>query len=525
MEILIADDSRMIRYMTIEALNALGYRQITEASNVSEARNLMLGKKKFDLIISDFHMPGETGLDFLRWVRATPEFAKMPFVLLTTDGEKKNIVAAVQAGVQAYLFKPVQKQALAQKLMDISKKFNFQSPNIAVAQAVSAVPSTEIYSAQSLGSYATALKPQKVGFSFEITNYGSRSIEIFLGKEMSEALPATVLEKYSGVRTVLLFDQQTQNTSKDLLEKWNQELSCFNITVPNAATDKNLKQSEIILDQLAHEGIDSSAVIIAVGDSNLLDLAGFVAAAYLGGITLLVVPQTLQAFLNSSVGTIRSVHGSQHTNIAAVPYDASMVWYDLAGLVGQADSAYVNECMEFLRYAFFGGAEILDAVNKSWDRVIKKDESAVMEFARLCLAARVSVRSLAISDSAKMSLLNFAQPIANALLQAPLKTPLHSGQALCKAILCMFDASNRSGAIMRANVPAIVELLKRMSLFKIAEPIDIDAVYQGSFQAEPLRKPPLRIPLIRDPGTLVLQENVPEVLLRESLTAVLNPPA
>jgi two-component system chemotaxis response regulator CheY len=132
MEILIADDSKMVRFMTVEALRGLGYKQITEANNVSEARNLMQGKM-FDLIISDFNMPGETGLEFLRYVRATPKFEKIPFVLQTSEGDKKNIVAAVQAGVQAYIFKPVQKAILAQKLTELSKKYGFQAPEVPTA--------------------------------------------------------------------------------------------------------------------------------------------------------------------------------------------------------------------------------------------------------------------------------------------------------------------------------------------------------------------------------------------------------
>ena len=127
MEVLIADDSKMVRYMTIEILNALGYSTIHEASNVPEAKRL-LQSKGIDLVISDFHMPLETGLDLLKWIRATPPHSNIPFILLTTDGEKKNIVAAVQAGVQAYLLKPIQKQAMFQKLTELSKKHGFQEP-------------------------------------------------------------------------------------------------------------------------------------------------------------------------------------------------------------------------------------------------------------------------------------------------------------------------------------------------------------------------------------------------------------
>ena len=127
MVILIVDDSKMLRYMNIEALRSLGYTNFVEASDVPEARTKMQ-LNKIDLVISDFHMPKETGLDLLKWIRATPAYAGIPVILLTTDGEKSVIISIVQAGVQAYLLKPVKKESLGQKLVEISAKYGLQAP-------------------------------------------------------------------------------------------------------------------------------------------------------------------------------------------------------------------------------------------------------------------------------------------------------------------------------------------------------------------------------------------------------------
>lgn len=130
MEILIVDDSKMLRYMTREVLRGFGYEQIHEASDVQEAR-LQIQKEKIDLVISDFHMPQETGLDLLKWIRANPDYTAIPVILLTTEGEKKTIVAMVQAGVQAYLLKPLQAPMLAQKMSELSRKYGFPQPVVA----------------------------------------------------------------------------------------------------------------------------------------------------------------------------------------------------------------------------------------------------------------------------------------------------------------------------------------------------------------------------------------------------------
>jgi len=134
MEILIVDDSKMLRHMNVDVLRELGYTNFTEAGDVPEAR-IRLQQKKIDLVISDFHMPRETGLDLLKWIRATPPFTQIPVILLTTDADKSVIISIVQAGVQAYLLKPVKRESLGLKLKDISAKYGFQAPVIEAAVA------------------------------------------------------------------------------------------------------------------------------------------------------------------------------------------------------------------------------------------------------------------------------------------------------------------------------------------------------------------------------------------------------
>lgn len=525
MEILIADDSKMVRFMTLEALHALGYTSITEAANVSEAKNLLYGKK-YDLIISDFHMPGETGLDFLRYVRATPDYSKIPFILLTTDGEKKNIVAAVQAGVQAYLFKPVQKLALAQKLAEISKKFNFQPPNTVTQPSPTySAPTFEGYSAHSLTSYVTPLVPTAFGFSFTVTNNGLQTADVFIGKGMTEALPTTIVGKFPEVRYVLMYSQATEIQKKDVIEKWIQELGCLCLAVPDADSNKTSAYASTLIDKLCSKGVDSSSVIIAFGEKPLLDFAGFIAASYLGGVTLVVIPQSLSAYLNASIVAMRNVHGTQRENSAGFLYDASLVWFDLEDVLAQSDSKFAYDCMEFFRYSFFGGLELVDLVVKTWNEVLKKEEAAIMEIARICLGVRGSINSLNLNDHSKNAILSFAQPIADALVKAPFSTPIMPGQALCKAILCLLDISNKAGTFARQTAACFIDLLKKMPLYKIPDPIDVAALLESTSLNDPLRKSMRIFALPKDAGTIVLHKSLSDEALKESLTAVLNPPA
>lgn len=119
MKILVVDDAVTFRRLLVMALDSLGLSDHMEAGNVAEAQELLMGETKFDLVISDWHMPAQTGLDLLRWIREKSELKTMPFIMLTTEQERANILTAARLGIQGYIFKPIQKAVLFQKLSEL----------------------------------------------------------------------------------------------------------------------------------------------------------------------------------------------------------------------------------------------------------------------------------------------------------------------------------------------------------------------------------------------------------------------
>ena len=127
MKILIVDDSKTIQHVLSKMLNEIGYANILKASDVKEAKTLLLGDQ-VDLIISDLNMPGETGIDFLTYVRETEQFSELPFIILTSDNDKRNIIKALKTGVTSYLVKPLNKSIIIDKLTEIALRFQLQTP-------------------------------------------------------------------------------------------------------------------------------------------------------------------------------------------------------------------------------------------------------------------------------------------------------------------------------------------------------------------------------------------------------------
>lgn len=117
--ILTVDDSASIRSYIRLTLEGAGYG-VGEAADVDAALALVaLGT--FDLVITDFHMPGKTGFDFLRALRATPTTRNLPVVVLTTQGGDEFKREAKEAGASAWMGKPFEPARLLQvvgKLLD-----------------------------------------------------------------------------------------------------------------------------------------------------------------------------------------------------------------------------------------------------------------------------------------------------------------------------------------------------------------------------------------------------------------------
>jgi two-component system, chemotaxis family, chemotaxis protein CheY len=125
--ILVVDDSKMQVHLIERILKDLGYTKIETAMSCDDAKKILLSIK-IDLILSDWHMPGGTGLDLLKYVRSQKQSAAIPFVMVTTEHDKANIFEAAKAGLQNYLFKPVSKDMIKKKLYDLAKLYPSLNP-------------------------------------------------------------------------------------------------------------------------------------------------------------------------------------------------------------------------------------------------------------------------------------------------------------------------------------------------------------------------------------------------------------
>ena len=115
---LIVDDFSTMRRIIKNILRQLGFTNIQEADDGTTAWEV-LTKDQIDFIISDWNMPQMTGIELLRKVRGSEEFADLPFLMVTAEAQQENIIEAVQAKVSNYIVKPFTAETLGQKINKI----------------------------------------------------------------------------------------------------------------------------------------------------------------------------------------------------------------------------------------------------------------------------------------------------------------------------------------------------------------------------------------------------------------------
>jgi two-component system chemotaxis response regulator CheY len=121
MPILIVDDFSTMRRIIKNCLKGLGFENITEADDGQNAWDKMQ-TADFKFIVSDWNMPNMMGVDLLRTVRASEKHKEIPFMMVTAETQKDNLLEATKAGASNFIIKPFTADILQTKMEAIFKK-------------------------------------------------------------------------------------------------------------------------------------------------------------------------------------------------------------------------------------------------------------------------------------------------------------------------------------------------------------------------------------------------------------------
>jgi len=115
MRILIVDDFSTMRRIVKNLLTDLGLTNTAEAEDGHSAL-AALRASHFDFVVTDWNMPGMTGIELLKAIRSDDKLKTLPVLMVTAEAKREQIIEAAQNGVNGYIIKPFTAQTLQEKL-------------------------------------------------------------------------------------------------------------------------------------------------------------------------------------------------------------------------------------------------------------------------------------------------------------------------------------------------------------------------------------------------------------------------
>lgn len=114
---LVVDDSGITRRILVNSLRAVGFTKIVEAVDGRQA--LEVCTSDVDIVVTDWNMPGMSGVELVRSLRASRELASIPVILITARSGKDDVIEAAGVGVDGYVIKPFTPEVLKAKIEEV----------------------------------------------------------------------------------------------------------------------------------------------------------------------------------------------------------------------------------------------------------------------------------------------------------------------------------------------------------------------------------------------------------------------
>lgn len=116
--VLVVDDSSTMRRILRMTLTRCGYEDVEEAADGKEALALCEASQ-FHCILTDWNMPNMDGMQLIIKLRAMPQYASVPIVMVTTEGAKDDVIEALTRGANSYIVKPFTPDTLNTKMEEV----------------------------------------------------------------------------------------------------------------------------------------------------------------------------------------------------------------------------------------------------------------------------------------------------------------------------------------------------------------------------------------------------------------------
>ncbi len=230
----------------------------------------------------------------------------------------------------------------------------------------------------------------------------------------------------------------------------------------DAESEKNLQSVEGLAQSLVSAGADRHALIVAIGGGVVGDVGGFVAATYLRGVSLVQVPTTLVAQVDSAIGGKTGVNLPEGKNLVGAFYPPRLVLADPELLATLPEREFRGGLAEVIKYGVISDAKLFAFLEKRLDAILHRDAAALEHVIRRSIAIKAQVVGKDEKESGLREILNFGHTFGHALESVTRYRCFQHGEAVAWGMMCAALLGHEVAGTPADVVSRIVALVRRM---------------------------------------------------------------
>jgi len=230
----------------------------------------------------------------------------------------------------------------------------------------------------------------------------------------------------------------------------------------DAESAKNLKTVEVIARKLVRAKADRKSLLIAVGGGVVGDVAGFVAASYLRGVSLVQVPTTIVAQVDSAVGGKTGVNLPEGKNLVGAFYPPKLVLVDPEALMSLPAREFRGGLAEVIKYGVIADARFFGFLEQNLEKILAREPRTLEHVIRRSIEIKSSVVSKDERESGLREILNYGHTFAHALESATHYRRFQHGEAVAWGMMCAALLGHEVVKTPADHVARIIALVRKI---------------------------------------------------------------
>jgi len=294
------------------------------------------------------------------------------------------------------------------------------------------------------------------------------------------------------------------------------------VILPDGEEYKNSGTLNLIYDALLTHRCERSTPLIALGGGVIGDMTGYAAATYLRGVPFIQIPTTLLAQVDSSVGGKTGINHPLGKNMIGAFYQPQLVLADTDTLNTLPDNELAAGVAEVIKYGLIRDLPFLEWLELNMDRLLARDTVTLQyAIARSC-QNKAEVVAADERESGERALLNLGHTFGHAIESGMGYGNWLHGEGVAAGTIMAADLSQRLGWINAQDVARIRKLFERARLPTVAPDLGADRYLELMGLDKKVEGGKMRFVLLRQIGRAVVQGDVPEDMLQQTLQACVS---